>query len=92
MIEIDELRRLRRLEIDTPVTLVIEEDQLQGHCSDLSGKGMALILGRAVDPGTRVMVKLEGGMENLPPFVAEAMVVRCDPADKGFVVGVSFEI
>ncbi|ROQ27610.1 PilZ domain-containing protein [Gallaecimonas pentaromativorans] len=90
MIRAEDLRRERRMEINSPVEIIVQDAHLAGHCSNLSGNGMGVMLDEPLAEGTQVQVKIEGGMDRLPPFMADAVVIRCEAKDPGFEVGLSF--
>ncbi|WP_192954864.1 PilZ domain-containing protein [Gallaecimonas mangrovi] len=91
MLRTDDLRRQRRMEVNSEVRVTVEGSELSGLCSNLSANGMAIRLETEIAPGSHVTVHLEGGMAKLPPFVTEAVVIRCDPVESGFEVGVTFD-
>ena len=85
-----ERRAFMRLVIDAPVTLLLAGKPLVGVCRDLSANGMAIELSEPVDQGVLLLVSLATASNALPPFQAQAQVIRVDAQGDGYRLGVEF--
>ncbi|MGL4206904.1 MAG: PilZ domain-containing protein [Aeromonadaceae bacterium] len=85
-----ERRAFMRLVIDAPLTLLFEGRELAGVCRDLSANGMAIELSEALPLGALLQVSLATASNALPPFQAEARVLRCEPDGGAYRLGVEF--
>ena len=85
-----ERRAFMRLVIDAPVTLLLAGKPLVGVCRDLSANGMAIELSEPVDQGVLLQVSLATSSNALPPFQAQARVLRSEPVGAAYRLGVEF--
>ncbi len=86
-----ERRAFMRMVIDAPVTLVRGQERIAAVCRDLSASGMAIdVANGAFKEGEFLRVSLATTNNQLPPFEAEARVIRADAVDQGYLLGVEF--
>lgn len=80
-----------RMVVDAPVTLIRGSERYQGICRDLSANGMAIDASEGrYTVGELIQISLATHSNLLPPFQAEARVVRADAVDSGYLLGVEF--
>lgn len=86
-----EKRDFIRMAVDCPVqyTLLGETEVYWGTARDLSGGGLLLETDTAWPLGTVLWLKLVPGAARIPPLEAEGEVVRVDPREGGFNLGIS---
>ena len=87
-----ERRAFMRMVIDAPVTLVRGDERLAATCRDLSANGMAVDVTYvgSLREGEFVRISLATHNNQLPPFEAEARIVRADAVDGGYLLGLEF--
>lgn len=75
----DEKRDFIRMQVDTEVTIVVEESnqQLKGHCRNLSGTGMLLEVDSKIPEGQTCKTSLNSSSTSFPGLDATIKVVRC---------------
>jgi Predicted glycosyltransferase len=79
-----------RMVVDAPVTLMISGEQIDAICRDLSANGMAIDLPKPLPDGIELLVSLATASNALPPFQAQARVVRGEPKGSSYQIGVEF--
>lgn len=84
-----EKRNFIRMKVNTPVQLRCKGETLMAQCRDLSGSGLLLASEQALPMDADVEVHIAQDGENRQPFNASAKVVRVDPADNGFIIGLA---
>ena len=84
-----EKRNFIRMKIDTPVQLRCGSETISAQCRDLSGSGLLLSSDKALPMDAFVEVHIAQEGENRQPFDATAKVVRVDPSDDGFIIGLA---
>ena len=85
-----ERRAFMRMMVDAPVTLMVAGERVDAVCRDLSANGMALDLQKPLPDGTELSVSLATSSNSLPPFQAQARVVRGATKGSGYQIGVEF--
>lgn len=84
-------RAFRRMLINAPVTITQGSHSLVGICRDLSGSGMALFVdANGLDPAQPVDLSLGTCSNRLPPFRAQARIIRLDQDEEGYRLAVEF--
>ncbi|WP_024872665.1 PilZ domain-containing protein [Tolumonas lignilytica] len=87
-----ERRTFMRMVINAPVTLIRGSEHILATCRDLSANGMAI----EVETDTQftleeiLSVSLSTNSNALPPFVADAKIVRLETIDEIVQLGVEF--
>lgn len=87
-----ERRAFMRMVVDAPVTLVRGTEQMLATCRDLSANGMAVeadSVGHFTE-GESIRVSLSTNSNALPPFVADAKIVRADRTGNCYQLGLEF--
>ncbi len=89
-----ERRTFMRMVINAPVTLVRGSERIIATCRDLSANGMSIEaeVATVFPVGEHMSVSLSTNSNALPPFVAEAKVVRADEVDGVYQLGVEFVV
>ena len=86
-----ERRTFMRMVVDAPVTVIHGNRRLAGICRDLSANGMSI---EVEEDGTRegaeLLVSLATSSNLLPPFQAQARVIRATPHEPIYRLGVEF--
>lgn len=92
-----ERRTFMRMVVNAPVTLVRGEERMLATCRDLSANGMAIEADSVGDfsvgdfsVGEVLKVNLSTNSNALPPFVADAKIVRADKTGKFYQLGLEF--
>ncbi len=87
-----ERRTFMRMVIDAPVTLVRGSEHIMATCRDLSANGMAIDVENTaqITIGETLKVSLSTNSNALPPFEADATVVRADNKGEYYQLGVEF--
>ncbi|GAA4502255.1 PilZ domain-containing protein [Pseudaeromonas paramecii] len=86
-----ERRTFMRMVVDAPVCLIQGAKRVDGICRDLSATGMAIELPEdEFAVGDRLYVSLATSSNALPPFQAEAKVLRVEADGHLFRLGVEF--
>lgn len=86
-----ERRAFMRMVVDAPVCLIQGAKRLEGICRDLSATGMAIELQQdEFAVGDRLFVSLATRSNALPPFQAEAKVLRVEADGSLLRLGVEF--
>ena len=85
-----ERRAFMRMVVDAPVALVVAGETLDAICRDLSANGMAIEVSRSLPEGTGLSVSLATSSNLLPPFQAQARVIRATPHEPIYRLGVEF--
>ena len=87
-----ERRTFMRMVIDAPVTLVRGSVHIMATCRDLSANGMAIDVENTslFTMGETLKVSLSTNSNALPPFEADAKIVRIDNKGEFSQLGVEF--
>ena len=86
-----ERRAFARMVINAPVTVYQQQLVLEGICRDLSANGMSIEIEKNLYPeGSELQVSLATSSNLLPPFQAQARVIRVDPQGDNYRLGVEF--
>ncbi len=86
-----ERRAFQRMVINAPVTLYQHELVLEGICRDLSANGMCVEVNEhGFDPDQPVRVSLATSSNLLPPFEAQARIVRVLEEEQGLLLALEF--
>ena len=87
-----ERRTFMRMVIDAPVTLVRGSEHIMATCRDLSANGMAIDVENTClfTMGETLKVSLSTNSNALPPFEADAKIVRIDNKGEYSQLGVEF--
>lgn len=87
-----ERRTFMRMVVNAPVTLVRGEERMLATCRDLSANGMSIEADSVGDfsVGEVLKVNLSTNSNALPPFVADAKIVRADKTGKFYQLGLEF--
>lgn len=89
MRDYSEKRDFHRMQVNTEVTITDPEgNQYKGICKDLSGTGMQILVDATVPLGTQLHTVLPSTSEQFPPFETIVEVLRCEPAEDGYLIGV----
>lgn len=95
-------RKFYRLQVELPVSIVEKlidsssEDEdgqhIVGHAIDISRGGLYFTFDEPLEPSSIIKVKIDLLSDMNDPLQVEAlaMVVRCDPIQKGYGVGIMF--
>lgn len=90
MRDFSEKRDFHRMQVNTEITITdAEGHQQKGLCKDLSGTGMQILMETAVAEGTQLHTLLPSTNEQFPPFETVIEVLRCEPAEGGYLIGAS---
>ncbi len=84
-----EKRSFIRMKLDCPARIGLEEDQITGICSNLSGGGMLLVLDNPIDIGTVCVVSISSHFGHGPMLKAKAKVIRAMNSDGRCHAGLS---
>lgn len=89
-----ERRTFMRMVVNAPVTLIRGSEKMLATCRDLSANGMAIEADSVGDftVGEVLRINLSTNSNALPPFVADAKVVRADKTGKLYQLGVEFVV
>lgn len=84
-----EKRDFIRMQVNARIELSVlaTGEIMDATCVDLSGMGMRLKLKQPLSIDTEVQTSLPSNSAELPTFKTAAQVVRCDPSDNGYLVG-----
>jgi hypothetical protein len=86
-----ERRTFMRMVVDAPVTVIYDGRRLAGICRDLSANGMSIeVEEEGIKEGDELLVSLATSSNLLPPFQAQARVMRAAPGDAVYRLGVEF--
>jgi c-di-GMP-binding flagellar brake protein YcgR len=87
-----ERRTFMRMVIDAPVTLVRGSEHILATCRDLSANGMSIEAeaDKHFALNEQITVSLSTHNNALPPFTAEAKIVRADRVGAVYQLGVEF--
>jgi c-di-GMP-binding flagellar brake protein YcgR len=86
-----ERRTFMRMVVDAPVTVIHNERRLAGICRDLSANGMSIEVEEGgIEEGDELLVSLATSSNLLPPFQAQARVMRVAPYNAVYRLGVEF--
>ncbi len=89
-----ERRTFMRMVINAPVTLVRGSERILATCRDLSANGMSIEaeVADVFTIGEQLSINLSTNSNALPPFVADAKIVRADKVDGVYQLGVEFVV
>ena len=85
VLEYDEKRNYIRMDIDCDLTFrAADSDHFyQGHCTSLSGSGVAFVAEEQFDVGKGLEINIVPKSSVTPPMTAYVEVVRSKPLEKG---------
>ena len=87
-----ERRDFARMVINAPVTLFQHQQVLTGICRDLSANGMGVAVNEhRFDVHQPIRINLATSNNLLPPFEAQARIVRVLEEDKGVLLALEFQ-
>ncbi|WP_108652145.1 PilZ domain-containing protein [Dongshaea marina] len=87
----DERRQFRRMVINSPLQIIGQTHRVTGVCRDLSAHGMGIELSEPLfTVGELIKVNLATASNRLPPFLAEARVIRAKTVDGAYHLAVEF--
>ena len=86
-----ERRAFQRMVINAPVTLFQHQQVLEGICRDLSANGMGVEVNKhAFDLAQPIRGSLATSSNLLPPFEAQARIVRVLEEEDGLLLALEF--
>ena len=86
-----ERRAFQRMVINAPVTLFQRQQVLEGVCRDLSANGMGVEVNEhGFDLAQPIRVSLATSSNLLPPFEAQARIVRVLEEEDGLLLALEF--
>ncbi len=87
-----ERRAFMRMVVDAPVTLIRNGEYMLATCRDLSATGMSIEADNvgSFTEGEVIKVSLSTNSNTLPPFVADAIIMRAEKTGKIYQLGVEF--
>ena len=87
-----ERRAFQRMVINAPVTLFQHQQVLEGICRDLSANGMGIpVPEHQLDTTQPIRVSLATSSNLLPPFEAQARIVRVLEEEDGLLLALEFQ-
>jgi len=94
MINYDDNRNFYRMMLNSPVTVIIIDDEanstIVATCRDLSATGVAIEMSHPLDIGTNVQVSVESANSNVPSLDVSGKVIRVtEESDNCFLVGIN---
>jgi c-di-GMP-binding flagellar brake protein YcgR len=91
IISTKERRAFQRMIINAPITLYQGDTVLMGICRDLSATGMGILVNEHnLELGLPIRVSLATHSNLLPPFEAQARIIRELDAQEGALLAVEF--
>lgn len=86
-----ERRAFQRMIINAPVTVVQQQQVLEGICRDLSANGMGIVVSEhQLDINLPIRVSLATHNNLLPPFEAQARIIRVLEEEAGLLLAIEF--
>lgn len=87
-----EKRDFHRMQVNSEIQITDGNGRtFTGICRDLSGTGMQLQVAEYVPEGTLLHTLLPATSDQFPPFETEVRVLRTQPSDDDFLLGVTIE-
>lgn len=89
-----ERRAFQRMIINAPVTIFQQQQQqvLEGVCRDLSANGMGIsVPEHQLDTTQPIRVSLATNNNLLPPFEAQARIIRVLEEEDGLLLAIEFQ-
>lgn len=87
-----ERRAFARMVINAPVTIFQHRLVLEGICRDLSASGMGVEVNEhSFDVNQPIRISLATSSNLLPPFEAQARIVRVLEEEKGLLLALEFQ-
>ncbi|BEE16359.1 MULTISPECIES: PilZ domain-containing protein [Aeromonas] len=87
-----ERRAFQRMIINAPVTIFQQQQVLEGICRDLSANGMGIAIAEyRLDVNQPIRVSLATNNNLLPPFEAQARIIRVLEEEEGLLLAVEFQ-
>ncbi|WP_060587656.1 PilZ domain-containing protein [Aeromonas schubertii] len=81
----------QRMVINAPVSLHQGAQHLTGICRDLSANGMGIFIETdQINPDEPIRINLATSSNLLPPFAAEARIIRITDEEGGYRLAVEF--
>lgn len=90
MRDYSEKRDFHRMQIDTDIEITDSNGRVfAGVCRDLSAAGMQIEVAERVALGSELHTTLHPTSDKFPPLETVCEVLRCEPHDEGFLLGVN---
>ena len=87
-----ERRAFARMVINAPVTVYQQQLVLEGICRDLSANGMGIsVPEHQLDTTQPIRVSLATNNNLLPPFEAQARIIRVLEEEDGLLLAIEFQ-
>ncbi|MBQ4673804.1 PilZ domain-containing protein [Aeromonas dhakensis] len=87
-----ERRAFQRMIINAPVTIFQQQQVLEGVCRDLSANGMGIsVPEHQLDTTQPIRVSLATNNNLLPPFEAQARIIRVLEEEDGLLLAIEFQ-
>ncbi|WP_439835645.1 PilZ domain-containing protein [Aeromonas enteropelogenes] len=87
-----ERRAFQRMIINAPVTIFQQQQVLEGICRDLSANGMGIAIAEhRLDVNQPIRVSLATHNNLLPPFEAQARIIRVLEEEEGLLLAIEFQ-
>ncbi|RQM82560.1 PilZ domain-containing protein [Aeromonas dhakensis] len=87
-----ERRAFQRMIINAPVTIFQQQQVLEGVCRDLSANGMGIsVPEHQLDTTQPIRVSLATNNNLLPPFEAQARIIRVLGEEDGLLLAIEFQ-
>lgn len=87
-----ERRAFQRMIINAPVTIFQQQQVLEGVCRDLSANGMGIsVPEHQLDTTQPIRVSLATNNNLLPPFEAQACIIRVLEEEDGLLLAIEFQ-
>lgn len=88
MRDYSEKRDFHRMQVDSGINVTDPSgNTFQGHCRDLSGTGMQILLDQPMEEGTQLHTILPSSSDQFPSFETVVTVIRCVPEGEGYLLG-----
>ncbi|MFW5824086.1 MAG: PilZ domain-containing protein [Marinobacter sp.] len=92
MRDYSEKRDFHRMQVNSEIQITDSEGRtFRGLCRDLSGTGMRLQVNSFVPEGAVLHTLLPSTSDQFPPFETEVRVLRTEPTDDAYLLGVMIE-
>ncbi|WP_225314411.1 PilZ domain-containing protein [Marinobacter halotolerans] len=89
MKDYSEKRDFHRMRMNAEIELTDASGaSFAGICRDLSGTGMQLFVEKAFSEGDEIHTLLPSTSDQFPPFETVCRVLRCEPDEHGYLLGV----
>ncbi len=83
--DFSEKRDFIRMRVDTEITLrpADSNQPIRAVCRDLSGTGMLIEVGEAIEEGTVLFACIPSNNEAFPSLESTVKIIRCSPLENG---------